>query len=157
ALSLPYLVAKDKSGCPDWKHYSDFVKARTCLLLVDVEACYPQFETDVEKKEMRRRFQQVGAALRLATGPTSVEPQEAAEDSATVKRAFAGDLSVSEEKKMLTGLFTYHGVDGIPRAGCRQPNVEVKKGLQPKKSPSPVQQLEDIFDERWQEAVKRAI
>ena len=110
---------------PDWKHYSDFVKARTCLLLVDVEACYPQFETDVEKKEMRRRFQQVGAALRLATGPTSVEPQEAAEDSATVKRAFAGDLSVSEEKKMLTGLFTYHGVDGIPRAGCRQPNVEV--------------------------------
>ena len=120
--------AKTVIACsPDRGHYSDFVKSGGQCVYVEafswaeVEACHPELETDVEKKEMRRRFQQVGGALRTlladdAVYDDAVQLQEVeAQDFATVERAFAGDLGVSEEKKMPTRLFTYRSVDGISR------------------------------------------
>ena len=84
-----------------------------------MEACYPQLETEVDQEDMRQRFQQVGGALRtlLANDEVykrAVQLQRAeAKDFTTVERAFEGDLSTFEEKKMPTRLFTYLSADGI--------------------------------------------
>ncbi|CAE7505357.1 unnamed protein product, partial [Symbiodinium microadriaticum] len=87
----------------------------------EVEACHPWFETQVKQEDMRERFQQVGGALRtlLANGEIyeeAVQLQRAeAKDFMTVQRAFEGDLSTFEEKKMPTRLFTYLSADGISK------------------------------------------
>ena len=119
------LAAKTVIACsPDPKHYSNFVKDGECVFVeafrwAEVEACYAQLETQVDQKDMRQRFQQVGGALRTllasdAGYTRAVRLQRAeAEDFMTVKRAFAGDLSTFEEKKMPTRLFTYLSADGI--------------------------------------------
>ena len=120
------LGAKTVIACsPDRNHYSQFVKdGGQCVFVeafrwTEVEACHPWFEAQVKQEDMRERFQQVGGALRtlLANDEVykrAVEDQEAeAEDLTTVKRAFAGDLTTFEEKKMPTRLFTYRSEKGI--------------------------------------------
>ena len=120
------LGAKTVIACsPDRGHYSQFVKdGGQCVFAeafrwTEVEACHPWFETHVGLEDMRERFQQVGGALRtlLANDEVykrAVKDQEAeAEDLTTVKRAFAGDLTTFEEKKMPTRLFTYRSEKGI--------------------------------------------
>ncbi|CAE7208730.1 unnamed protein product [Symbiodinium sp. CCMP2456] len=68
---------------------------------------------------MRQRFQQVGGALRtLVASQTgynrAVELQMVeAENFATVRRAFAGELNNVESKTMPTRLFTYVSPDGM--------------------------------------------
>eukprot|EP00439_Symbiodinium_sp_Y106_P005394 s10987_g1.t1 len=68
---------------------------------------------------MRQRFLQVGGALRTllandAGYTRALQLQRAdAQDFATVERAFEGDLSTFEEKKMPTRLFTHLSADGI--------------------------------------------
>ena len=120
------LGAKTVIACsPDPKHYSQFVKdGGQCVFVeafrwAEVEACYSQLETEVDQEDMRQRFQQVGGALRtlLANDEVykrAVQLQRAeAKDFTTVERAFEGDLSTFEEKKMPTRLFTYLSADGI--------------------------------------------
>ena len=122
----PQLKAKTVIACsPDPGHYSNFVKdGGQCVFVeafrwTEVEACYPWFVTQVDKEEMLRRFQQVGGALRNLLADKviyeqAVKQQSAeAKDFATVERAFAGDLSTFEGKKMPTRLFTYLSADGI--------------------------------------------
>ena len=122
------LGAKTVIACsPDRDHYSHFVKdGGQCVfveafLWAEVEACYPELKTQVEKEEMRQRFQQVGGALRTLVADKgiydeAVQLQRAeAEDFTTVERAFAGDLNTDEKKRMPTRLFTYRSVDGILR------------------------------------------
>ena len=61
-----------------------------------MEACQPILVTDVEKKKMLLRFQQIGGALRTlladdAVYDDAVQLQRAeTEDFTTVRRAFAG-------------------------------------------------------------------
>ena len=118
------LAAKTLIACsPDRNHYSDFVKdGGQCVFVeafrwTEVEACHSILVTDVEKEKMLRRFQQIGGALRTlladdAVYDDAVQLQRAeAEDFTTVRRAFAGDLSTFEEKKMPTRLFTYLSAD----------------------------------------------
>ena len=120
------LGAKTVIACsPDRNHYSQFVKdGGQCVFVeafrwAEVEAGYPQLETEVDQEDMRQRFQQVGGALRtlLANDEVykrAVQLQRAeAKDFTTVERAFEGDLSTFEEKKMPTRLFTYLSADGI--------------------------------------------
>ena len=120
------LGAKTVIACsPDPRHYSKFVKdGGQCVFVeafrwAEVEACYSQLETEVDQEDMRQRFQQVGGALRtlLANDEVykrAVQLQRAeAKDFTTVERAFEGDLSTFEEKKMPTRLFTYLSADGI--------------------------------------------
>ena len=120
--------AKTVIACsPDRNHYSYFVKdGGQCVFVeafrwTEVEACHPWFETQVKQEDMRERFQQVGGALRtlLANGEIyeeAVQLQRAeAKDFMTVQRAFEGDLSTFEEKKMPTRLFTYLSADGISK------------------------------------------
>ena len=127
-LSTPTLFAKTVIACsPDRNHYSYFVKdGGQCVFVeafrwTEVEACHPWFETQVKQEDMRERFQQVGGALRtlLANGEIyeeAVQLQRAeAKDFMTVQRAFEGDLSTFEEKKMPTRLFTYLSADGISK------------------------------------------
>ena len=127
-LSTPTLFAKTVIACsPDRNHYSYFVKdGGQCVFveafrLTEVEACHPWFETQVKQEDMRERFQQVGGALRTllasdAIYEEAVQLQRAeAKDFMTVQRAFEGDLSTFEEKKMPTRLFTYLSADGISK------------------------------------------
>ena len=119
------LFAKTVIACsPDPKHYSQLVKSGECVFVeafrwAEVEACYAQLETQVDQKDMRRRFQQVGGALRtLLASQTgykrALQLQRAeAKDFTTVERAFEGDLRTVDEKKMPTRLFTYLSADGI--------------------------------------------
>ena len=120
------LAAKTLIACsPDRNHYSDFVKdGGQCVFVAafrwtEVEACHSILVTDVEKEKMLRRFQQIGGALRTlladdAIYEEAVQLQRAeAKDFTTVERAFEGDLSTFEEKKMPTRLFTYLSADGI--------------------------------------------
>ena len=119
------LFAKTVIACsPDPKHYSQLVKSGECVFVeafrwAEVEACYPHFKTQVDQEEMRQRFLQVGGALRTllandAGYTRALQLQRAdAKDFATVERAFEGDLSTFEEKKMPTRLFTYLSADGI--------------------------------------------
>ena len=119
------LAAKTVIACsPDPEHYSNFVKDGECVFVeafrwAEVEACYPQLETKVDQEDMRQRFQQVGGALRtllanVAGYTRAVQLQRVeAKDFTTVERAFEGDLSTFEEKKMPTRLFTYRSADGI--------------------------------------------
>ncbi|CAE7899235.1 unnamed protein product, partial [Symbiodinium sp. KB8] len=79
---------------------------------------------------MRERFQQVGGALRtlLANGEIyeeAVQLQRAeAKDFMTVQRAFEGDLSTFEEKKMPTRLFTYLSADGISKKAVQKGSLD---------------------------------
>ena len=127
-LSTPTLFAKTVIACsPDRNHYSYFVKdGGQCVFVeafrwTEVEACHPWFETQVKQEDMRERFQQVGGALRTllasdAIYEEAVQLQRAeAKDFMTVQRAFEGDLSTFEEKKMPTRLFTYLSADGISK------------------------------------------
>ena len=120
------LSAKTVLACsPDRNHYSDFVKdGGQCVFVeafswAEVKACYPKLETQVGMKEMCRRFQQVGGALRTLLADKgiydeAVKLQRAeAKDFTAVERAFEGDLSTVEEKKMPTRLFMYVSPDGI--------------------------------------------
>ena len=122
------LGAKTVIACsPDRDHYSQFVKdGGQCVFVetfswAEVEACLAWLETQVDKEELRGRFEQIGGALRTLLADKgiydeAVELQRAeAEDFTTVRRAFAGDLSPFEEKKMPTRLFTYLSADGISR------------------------------------------
>ncbi|CAE7339668.1 unnamed protein product, partial [Symbiodinium sp. CCMP2456] len=120
------LGAKTWLACsPDRNHYSHFVKdGGQCVFVeawswAEVEACRLWLETQVDEEAMCQRFQQVGGALRTLLADKAiynhaVELQRAeAKDWVTVERAFAGDLSTFEEKKMPTRLFTFRSVDGI--------------------------------------------
>ena len=122
------LGAKTVIACsPDRGHYSQFVKdGGQCVFVeafrwTEVEACHPKLKTQVDEEEMRRRFKQVGGALRTLLADKgiydeAVELQRAeAKDFTTVERAFECDLNTFEEKKMPTRLFTYRSVDGISR------------------------------------------
>ena len=126
AITTGKLAAKTWLACsPDRNHYSNFVKdGGQCVFveafsLAEVEACHECFGTQVEKGEMSRRFKQVGGALRTLLADKVIYEQAVklqraeAEDFTTVRRAFAGDLSTFEEKKMPTRVFTYLSVDGI--------------------------------------------
>ena len=126
AITTGKLAAKTWLACsPDRNHYSNFVKdGGQCVFveafsLAEVEACHECFGTQVEKGEMSRRFKQVGGALRTLLADKVIYEQAVklqraeAEDFTTVRRAFAGDLSIFEEKKMPTRLFTYLSANGI--------------------------------------------
>ena len=120
------LAAKTVLACsPDRDHYSNFVKdGGQCVFVeafswAELEACREWLKTQVDLEEMRGRFEQIGGALRTLLADKviyeqAVKQQSAeAEDFTTVRRAFAGDLSTFEEKKMPTRLFTYLSANGI--------------------------------------------
>ena len=120
------LSAKTVLACsPDRDHYSNFVKdGGQCVFVeafswAELEACREWLKTQVDLEEMRGRFEQIGGALRTLLADKviyeqAVKQQSAeAEDFTTVRRAFAGDLSTFEEKKMPTRLFTYLSANGI--------------------------------------------
>lgn len=126
-FSISLICLESLSCSPDRNHYSYFVKdGGQCVFveafrLTEVEACHPWFETQVKQEDMRERFQQVGGALRTllasdAIYEEAVQLQRAeAKDFMTVQRAFEGDLSTFEDKKMPTRLFTYLSADGISK------------------------------------------